>query len=104
MRRGICYAGVLWLFGFATTFAETGMTPTQAIAAAKEAQRKANSLQGGWTATDKLIRKADRALLNGEKNASLQYAERARREAELAYKQAEHERRHWFPLPYALPK
>lgn len=76
----------------------------QAIAAAKAAQKKADSLQGGWVTTDKLIKQAEKASAASEKERALQLAEKARKEAELAYAQADHERKHWSPPPYLLPK
>lgn len=104
MRKAIHAISVLLLFGCAAAPVQADMTAEQAIAAAKEAQAKADSVQGGWISTDRLIRKAKLAVLRGETDAALQYAKRAKREAELAYRQAEHERKHWSPPPYALSK
>ncbi|MEN8108946.1 MAG: hypothetical protein ABFS22_13200 [Pseudomonadota bacterium] len=76
----------------------------QAIAAAKAAQKKADSLQGAWVTTDKLIEQAEKASAEGEKEKGLKLAKKARKEAELAYAQADHERKHWSPPSYLLPK
>lgn len=76
----------------------------QDIAAAKAAQKKADSLQGAWVTTDKLIKQAEKASAEGEQGKALKLAKKARREAELAYAQADHEREHWSPPPYLLPK
>jgi pyruvoyl-dependent arginine decarboxylase (PvlArgDC) len=76
----------------------------EAIAAAKAAQKKADSLQGGWVTTDDLIKQAEEASAEGQKDTALKLARKAQKEAELAYAQAEHERKHWSPPPYLLPK
>jgi type II secretory pathway pseudopilin PulG len=76
----------------------------QAIAAAKAAQEKADSLQGAWVTTDKLIEQAEKANADGDKEKALTLAQKAQKEAELAYAQADHERVHWSPPPYLLPK
>ena len=72
----------------------------QAIADARTAQKKADSLQGGWTTTDKLIKQAEAAASKGDKDKALELAKKAQREAELAYAQAKEERDHWSPPPY----
>jgi uncharacterized Zn finger protein (UPF0148 family) len=74
------------------------------IAAAKAAQEKADSLQGAWVTTDQLIEQAEKANADGDKEKALQLAQKAQKEAELAYAQADHERMHWSPPPYLLPK
>lgn len=76
----------------------------QTIAAAKAAQEKADSLQGAWVTTDKLIVQAEKANADGEREKALQLAQKAQKEAELAYAQADYERKHWSPPPYLLPK
>jgi hypothetical protein len=87
------------------TGAQAGETDVQdTIAAAKAAQEKADSLQGAWVTTDKLIEQAEKASAEGNKEKALDLAKTAQREAELAYAQAEHERKHWSPPPYLLPK
>lgn len=84
---------------------QAGETEVQeAIAAAKAAQKMADSLQGAWVTTDKLIEQAEKANDEGEKERALKLANKAQREAELAYAQADHERKHWSPPPYLLPK
>ena len=84
---------------------EAGDTDVQqAIAAAKAAQKKADSLKGGWVTTDKLIKQAEKASAEGQKETALKLAKKAQKEAELAYAQADHERRHWSPPPYLSPK
>ncbi|TNG01486.1 MAG: SoxXA-binding protein [Gammaproteobacteria bacterium] len=76
----------------------------KAIAAAKAADKKANSLQGSWVSTGKLIKKAEKAKAAGKNDEALKLAKKAQKEAELAYKQAEYESKHWSPPPYAIPK
>jgi len=73
----------------------------QSLEAAMAAQNRADSLEGGWISTDKLINKAKAALARGDHALALKLAKKAKVEAELAYKQAKHERDHWLPPPYA---
>jgi hypothetical protein len=75
----------------------------KAITAAKAAQKKADDLQGGWVSTDALIKQAEKAAAKGDNKTAMELASKARREAELAHAQAEYERQHWSPPPYAQP-
>ena len=87
------------------TGTEAGETDVQqAIAAAKAAQKKADALQGAWVSTDKLIAQAEKASAAGDGGTALELAKKAQKEAELAYVQADYERKHWSPPPYLLPK
>lgn len=72
----------------------------QAIQEAKAAYQKADSVHGGWTSTPKLIKKAEAAANEGDKAKALKLAEKAKKEAELGYKQAVHEKENWSPPPY----
>ncbi len=76
----------------------------QAIDAAKAAHKKADSLQGGWVSTDKLIKKAEEASAKGDGDKALKLAKKAQKEAELAHAQAEYELKNWAPPPYLMPK
>ena len=73
----------------------------KAIEEAKAAYKKADSVQGAWTNTPKLIKKAEGAAAKGDKAKALEFAGKAKREAELGYKQAVYERENWSPPPYA---
>lgn len=81
-------------------YAVAGPSAEDAIEQAKALQQKADSLQGGWITTDELIAKAEAALAQGNHEKALALASRAKREAELAYQQAEDQRRNWSPPPY----
>ena len=72
-----------------------------AVEEAKAAYKKADSVKGAWTNTPKLIKKAEAAAAKGDKAKALELAEKAKKEAELGYKQAVHERENWSPPPYA---
>lgn len=76
----------------------------QAIDAAKAAHKKADSLQGAWVTTDKLIKKSEEANAKGDKDKALELANKALKEAELAYAQADYELKNWSPPPYLIPK
>lgn len=76
----------------------------QAIDAAKAAHKKADSLQGAWVTTETLIEQAEDANAKGDRDNALKLAKKARKEAELAYAQAEYELKNWSPPPYLMPK
>ena len=97
------FAQACLLFFMIPAAADTQVDALNTIAAAKAAQKKADELQGAWVGTDKLIVQAEKAVKIGDNKKALELAAKARREAELAYAQAEHERRHWSPPPYARP-
>ncbi len=73
----------------------------QALEAAMAAQKQADALEGGWRSTDKLIKGAKGALSKDDGAKALKLSKKAKVEAELAYKQAKHEKDHWSPPPYA---
>jgi len=54
--------------------------------------------------TDKLIEKSEEANAKGDKDKALELANKALKEAELAYAQADHELKNWSPPPYLIPK
>lgn len=88
-----------------STVVQAGETDAQqAIAAAKAEQKKADALQGAWVTTDELIKQAEKASGEGKHDKAIKLAKQAQKEAELAYAQADHERKHWSPPPYLLPK
>ncbi len=72
----------------------------KAIQEAKGAYKKADSIQGAWMNTPKLIKKAEAFAAKGDKAKALKLAAEAKKEAELAYTQARHERENWAPPPY----
>ncbi|MFZ0256157.1 MAG: hypothetical protein WAN46_11035 [Gammaproteobacteria bacterium] len=72
----------------------------EAIEEAEVLQQKADSLQGGWMTTDELIAKAEAALAQGDNAEALALANQAKKEAALAYQQAERQQREWAPPPY----
>lgn len=80
--------------------AAAGPSVEEAIAEAKALQQRADSIQGGWMTTDELIAKAEAALAQGDRAQALARANQAKKEAELAYQQAEEQRRNWSPPPY----
>ena len=72
----------------------------QAIEEAKVAYKKADSVQGAWVNTPKLIKKAEKAAAKGDMAKALKLAREAKQEAELGYKQAVYERDNWSPPAY----
>lgn len=72
----------------------------RAIEASKAAYKKADSVQGAWTNTPRLIKKAEAAAAKGDKAKALKLANAAKKEAELGYAQAVHEKENWSPPPY----
>lgn len=100
MKTASLLASLLFLSACASTQAEPKQDPMAAIAAAKSAQKQADALKGGWVTTDKLIKRAEKALAAGKKQEAAKLAEKALREAKLAKAQAEHEHARWSPPPY----
>ncbi len=63
-----------------------------AIAAAKTANKKVQSVGFAWRDTGKLIKKAEAAAKKGDSKGAMKLASKAKSEAELAYKQYELEK------------
>ncbi len=103
MKTSVRILAVLFAMAWAYAQGADPMAVSQAIKDAKASQSKADSLQGGWVTTDKLIKQAETAAKKGESDRALELAKKAKREAELAYAQAKEERDHWSPPPYLLP-
>jgi hypothetical protein len=80
--------------------AAAGSSAQEAIEEAKVLQQRADSIQGGWITTDELIAKAEAALARGDEAEALALANKAKKEAQLAYQQAEQQQREWSPPPY----
>ena len=64
------------------------MSPEAAIAAAKEAQKQANSVGGEWRDTGKMIKKAEALLKEGKTMEAAKMAEAAEAQGMLGYMQA----------------
>jgi hypothetical protein len=64
------------------------MSAEAAIAAAKEAQKQANSVGGEWRDTGKMIKKAEQLLKEGKTKEAAKLAEEAEAQAMLGYIQA----------------
>lgn len=93
-------AGLLVLVGVVAYAG--GATPEvqQAIAEAKAAYEKADSLQGAWLSADKLIKQAEAAAAKGDNAKALELAEKSTSQSELAYAQALDQKEHWSPPSY----
>jgi len=68
--------------------ASDGVTAEQAIADAKSANAQAKKMGAEWRDTAKLIKKAEKALADGDDAAAIKLANKAQRQAENAMKQA----------------
>ena len=79
-----------------------GETAGAVLAEAKAMYKKADNLQGAWVTTEKLIKQAEKALKNNNKNIALQLAQKARKEARLSYTQASDEAQNWSEPSYIL--
>jgi hypothetical protein len=79
-----------------------GATPQvqQAIAEAKAAYKKADSLQGAWLSADKLIKQAEAAAAKGDNAKAMELAKKSTGQSELAYAQALDQKEHWSPPSY----
>lgn len=67
--------------------ATSGVSAADAIAAAKAANAKAKAADYEWRDTGKLIKKAEKALKNGDDATAIKLANKAERQAENAVKQ-----------------
>ena len=59
-----------------------------AIAAAKDAQKQANSVGGEWRDTGKMIKKAEKLLAEGKTEEAAKLAQQAEAQGMLGYMQA----------------
>lgn len=64
------------------------MNAKDAIAAAKDAQKQANSVGGEWRDTGKMIKKAEKLLKQGKNKEAAKLAQEAEAQAMLGYMQA----------------
>ncbi len=96
MRILSCLAGALLLAGCATAQTNADavpataknqpiQSPAEAIAAAKQANKKAASVDHEWRDTAKVIKKAETAAAEGDEKLALKLAEQAKLQAEQAY-------------------
>ena len=67
----------------------TEETPQNVIQQAKQAQKKAISVQGEWRDVGKLIRQAEKALTSGDNDKAMTLASQAKHQADLGYQQAQ---------------
>ena len=100
MRKTRLLAAGLCLAIAAGVQAETDGDVQKAIEEAKAAYEKADSVHGGWINTPKLIKKAEATAAKGDNAKALELATAAKKEADLGYAQAVHEKEHWAPPPY----
>jgi Rad3-related DNA helicase len=100
MNRLRLVVGSLWLATALAVEAESGSDARRAIDEAKAAYAKADSVQGAWINTPRLIEKAEAAVAQGDETKALELARAAKEEAELGYTQAVHEKEHWAPPSY----
>lgn len=66
----------------------------------KALYKKADTLQGAWTTTGKLIKKAEAVANKGDKSKALTLAKKARQEARLSIAQAEEQAKNWAEPAY----
>lgn len=71
----------------------------KAIAAAELARKRAASVDGEWRDTGKMVKKAKQAASSGDYAEAVRLADEARRQGDLGYEQALHEKNAGFP-PY----
>ena len=69
----------------------------------EEAQQefdKAVALQGGWKDTAKLLKDAQLSVTKGDLKKAMELADRAKREADLSYAEAESQDKNWSEPDY----
>lgn len=67
----------------------------KAIEEARAAVKQAASVDGLWRDTEELIKQAEAALAQGNEETAVKLAKKAKRQAELGYKQAMDEQKNW---------
>jgi len=92
IRHALKYLVLVALVAFlaacdSTPDKEEGSSAADAIAAAKAANKRAINENYEWRDTGKIIKKAEKALANGDDATAIKLANKARRQAENAVKQ-----------------
>lgn len=83
--------------GAAAASSGSSTAAEKAIADAEAARKKAASVGGEWRDTGKMIKDAQDLAKAGEFDKAIQLANQARRQGELGYEQAMHEKNATFP-------
>ena len=81
-------AATFTIFSSAYLTSANAADPVAAIAAAKEAQKQAASVDGEWRDTGKMIKKAEKLLKDGDADKAAKLAEAAEAQGMLGYMQA----------------
>lgn len=89
---------ILLVFGFMTGCASLGAdSPAgKAVAAAKAANKKAKALANEWRDTGIMIKKAEAALEDGNAEEAIKQANKAKKQADDAVAQANHENKKYL--------
>jgi hypothetical protein len=77
--------------------ASSGAEAQQVIASAELARKRAGSVGGEWSDTADLIKEAKKAAESGDYAEAARLADQARRQGDLGYEQALHEKNAGFP-------
>lgn len=85
---GIIFSGLVFAMTGSIAFAADNAKALSAIAAAEEAQKKASSVDGEWRDTGKIIKEAKAAQAEGKFDEAVKLANKAARQGELGYEQA----------------
>ena len=75
-------------------------TAEDVLTEAREMYKKADSLQGAWISTGKIIKQTEKALQTNKKSIALKLAKKARKEARLSYEQATEQLQNWSEPSY----
>jgi hypothetical protein len=93
----ITLLGFVFLFSPLTQAAESA---NKVLKETKLLYKKADQLQGAWTTTGKLIKKAESALKKGNKAKALKLAKKANIEVKMSITQAEEQAKNWAEPSY----
>jgi len=93
----IILSGFMFLMSPLTQAAES---VNDVLKEAKALHKKADTLQGAWVTTAKLIKKAEATLKKGDKTKALKLAKMARLEARSSIAQAKAQAKNWAEPPY----
>jgi hypothetical protein len=89
---GIIFSGLVFAITGGIACAADNTQALSSIAAAETAQKKAASVDGEWRDTGKIIKKAKAAQAEGKFDKAVKLANKAARQGELGYEQANSQR------------
>lgn len=100
MKKNITFFSLLSVVFLYCPLTQAAESIHDVLQETKALYKKADKLQGAWTTTGKLIKKAEVALKKGNKEKALNLAKKAKVEAEMSIAQAQDQARKWSEPSY----